>query len=397
MVFLIFFVLTLFCSDIALADCKLDVTVESDERVIIEIVETEDPIPDPLPDPDPQPESSVWIQGYYVGYQRRLYPVNEVDFEKISHLTVGRIIPKADGYLYTHFDIDNTNGPIMAKALSARAKQHGRKILLMVGGDGTHSGFYGATRNNFDRFVTQLLNTMDELGYDGLDLDWEPINQEDKPLIINLVKALREKRPNILLTFPTFWRNSNFPNSFDVEFFSSLASHVDKINIMTYYMSGPWSGWRSWHSSPLFGEKDNTPTSVDSSVNTYLRGVPNSKLGIGLGFFGMCWQGVTGPNQDGGRVVASDNVMSFANVFSQYYSKNRYQWDDIAKVPYLSSSTPFGPRNCNFVSIDDPRSIAEKANYIRDKKLGGAIIWTVNQGYLNGTNPLLDAFYDALR
>jgi len=387
-----------------LAGAKLEITHENDKVIIQAIDECPDvptPNPDPTPDPNPNPDpTDKWIQAYYVGYQRGIYPVEAVDFSRITHLTVGRIVPRPDGNITTNFDINDRDGPAMARALEARAHTAGRKALLMVGGDGAHSGFYGATANNFERFVSELLRIKNWLNYDGLDLDWEPINQEDKPLLLKLARELKRRDPNILLTVPIPWVNNNFAQNLDGEFYTNLASIVDRISIMSYHMTGPWGGWYSWHTSALTGEKANTPTSISSSVKAYLaKDVPPGKLQIGVAFYGLCWQGVTGPNlpASNGRIVASDNVISFANVVRDYYNENLYLYDEAAQMPYLSSSNGIGPRRCNFLSIDDPVSIRDKGEFIKENNLGGAIIWTVNQGYVNGGNPLLEALSDGVK
>ena len=51
---------------------------------------------------------------------------------------------------------------------------------------------------------------------------------------------------------------------------------------------------------------------------------------------------------------------------------------------------------CGFVSYEDPRSIAERAAYVKEKGLGGAIVWSIDQGYLpraaeGERDPLMDA------
>jgi hypothetical protein len=59
-----------------------------------------------------------------------------------------------------------------------------------------------------------------------------------------------------------------------------------------------------------------------------------------------------------------------------------YHWDDLAKVPYLTGNGSLH----TFVSFDDERSIAEKARYIVDNDLRGAIIWEITGDYIE-TSP----------
>jgi chitinase len=359
----------------------------------------------PPPPPPPPPPTGRWLSGYYVGYQRSLYPESQVDFSLLTHIFVGRIIPTTSGGVLKHFDIDNTNGPIMARNLSTRAHQAGRKAVLMLGGAGEHAGFVGAaSAANRATFVANLISTMDSLGYDGIDVDWEPINTEDRAPLLALLQDLRAARPNMILTIPVGWVNSNFPSSVD-SWYATVAGVVDQMNLMTYDMAGPYSGWVTWHSSALLDNQPNHPSSIASSAQAYRNvGVAASKLGIGIGFYGTCWRGATGPRQtigSGVTLVASDNTMSYANIMSLYYETAARRWDDLAKVPYLTFTTPKGPSQCNYVSYDDEQSIAEKGAHVKANGLGGAIIWTIGQGHLpnapaGSQDPVLKAAYNAI-
>ena len=340
-------------------------------------------------------EPARWVAGYHVGYERDLYPVGEIDFSAITHLMVGRIEPLAAGAVSTHFDIDDDNGPIWAHSAVDAAHAAGRKAVLMVGGAGEIDGWRDAA-NAAHRatFVANLLEVVDDYGFDGLDLDWEPLEDFDRPDFVALASALRSARPGLLLTVPVGWINANFATP--DPFWGEIAPLFDRIHIMSYGMAGPW-GWETWHGAALYGETGITPSSVSSSVDYYLAsGVPRNQLGIGLGFYGNCWQGVTGPHQDGGDLTASDGAMSYRNIVEDYFQPGLRQWDALARVPWLGSTTPLGPQACTFVSYDDAEAIMEKGQYVRENGLGGTIIWTIGQGHFpdrpaTQRDPLLDA------
>jgi chitinase len=342
-------------------------------------------------------EPARWVQGYYVGYERTLYPVGEIDFATVTHLMVGRERPLANGTLTHAYDIDDVDGPIWAHSAVNAAHAAGRKAILMVGGageiDGWRNAADAATRPTF---VGNLIADVDAYGYDGLDLDWEPLESFDQADFIALVQALRAARPGLLLTVPLGWVNSNFDETPD-PFLAQIAPLFDRVNIMTYDMAGPWDGWQSWHNSALYGETGNTPSSMSSSVAYFLAsGVPAAKLGFGIAFYGDCWQGVTAPHQSGGSISGSDGTMSYARIMANYYQPALRVWDADARVPYLSSNTPLGSGQCKFISYDDAQSVAEKGTYARAHGLGSAIIWTISQGHLASEpvgmrDPLLEA------
>ncbi|RKG94232.1 glycosyl hydrolase [Corallococcus carmarthensis] len=361
--------------------------------------------------PRPGGAPSNWVMGYWVGYQRDLYPVDSVDMSLLTHVVVGRIRPRIDGTLYTDFDVDAVEGPKMARALAVRAHEAGKKALLMLGGMGEYDGFKSATETLEKRrnFVRNIINTMHELQFDGVDVDWEPIllPQDSAPLLA-LLDDLRAADENIIITVPVGWVNSNFAlGKVDAEFHRQLAARVDQMNVMAYKMSGHWGQWESWHSSALFGESPGHPSSVASSVEAFLKaGVPPQRMGVGVGFFGTCWKGITEPGtpldgRDGISEEQSDNAMSYANIQALYYKPEAYRWDDVAKAPYLSFPTAYGPQACNYISYEDVASVSEKGRWAREKGLGGSIIWTINQGHMPRTlvggtkDPLMQAVHTA--
>lgn len=349
-----------------------------------------------------------WVGGYYVGYERNLYPVADIDFSAITHLMVGRLIPRADGTLARHFDINDAEGPVWAQSAVDAAHAAGRKAVLMIGGAGEVAGWRDAADNaTRATFVANLLDAVDDFGADGLDIDWEPLETQDHADVLALLQALRTARPNLLLTMPVMWVNSNFQwnprPAGEVAFLASAAPLLDQVNVMSYEMAAAYEGWYSWFASPLHGEAPNTPSSVSSSVDYYLgAGVPAAKLGVGMGFYGNCFRGVSQPRVavTPANFVASDGAMSYRAIRSTYLPAMNYTFDNAAQAPWLGSAAQVGPQQCTLVTFEDAASIAAKGAYAAGEGLGGAIIWTIAQGHVptlpaGQRDPLLDAVREA--
>jgi chitinase len=352
--------------------------------------------------------TNLWVSGYYVGYLD--YPVSEIDFSGITHLMIGPIQVKPDTTLEVSMYAPNNSGPQLARQAVQAAHAKGKKAIAFIGGQDTGPDWkVASTGANRAKFVANLKKLMTDYGLDGLDLDWEPVAETDKPALLALVKDLRKALPNALLTLPAGASlNTNFPE--DLSIYAQLAPYLNQLNLMTYGMVGgyadgtPYEGWLSWHSSPLYNPRNNeywrTPTSINDAVLAYSRaGVPLKKLGIGIGFYGGCWTGpVTGPRQEpkGSRFAAGDNDMSYSNIMRDYYTSSAERWDGGAKASYLSFSEPRGPKSCTFISYENPSSIKVKGNYVKAKGLGGVILWNINEGYIatqaaGQKNPLLVA------
>lgn len=340
--------------------------------------------------------------GYYPGYQRNDMPPDQIPFDRITHLAVGAALPQADGSLDTTFYISESQGAALASDLSARAHTAGRKSILMVGGAGTHDGFVGAASDAYRAtFVANLVSYAQGHGFDGIDLDWEPLPSEDLPAFDVLAKALRAAWPTGILTVPVGIVNANW-ESVDASW-GAIASSFDQINIMSYSMAGAWDGWQSWHHTAIDGASATTPTSIKTSVDAWLAaGVSASKLGIGAGFYGLCYTSpVTGPRQDlgGATAIANDNELAYRKLLDSYYAAASRKWDDAAKAPYLSFSAPTGPLSCTYLSYTDEESLAAEAAYVHARDLGGVIVWTINEGHLASgadRDPLLTALWSGL-
>ena len=326
-----------------------------------------------------------WVMGYYAGYERDAYPVAAIEWSGLTHLAVAFYLPRADGTLDESLFIDATSGPALARALVAAAHANGRKAIASIGGAGMHAQWVGATSSGTRAaFIGNLRKLVADYGYDGLDLDWEPVDPADAGAVLAFVQALRAAMPAATLTMPTGYINANAPD--DLSLYSKLAPLLDQINLMTYGMAGAYTGWKSWHSSALHQQDPATPTSVESSVKAYLAaGVPAAKIGVGAGFYGLCYSPpVSAPMQALGAstIVADDGTMSFAHITTSYLTPQARHYDVAAAAPYLSFASATGPQGCGFVSYEDEQSLADKGAYVKAQGLGGAIVWTVNQGYL---------------
>lgn len=335
--------------------------------------------------------------GYYAMWESNAYPVSAIEWSGMTQIAVSFYKPAKQAPLSILGGSAAT-----AKQIVDAAHGAGVKAIASIGGADSEADFKAATSAaNIDGFVSALVGLIDSPGYDGIDIDWEPLAPSDHAAVIQIANKVRAARPNALMTIPVGYQNANFPD--DLSGYAGIAQVYDQLNVMSYGMSGAWSGWKSWHSSPLFHQEASTPVSIDSTLKLYAAaGVPKAKLGLGIGFYGLCYTPpVTGPAQalQGSSIAASDGTMSYAHIMGQYYDANARKWDAQAKAPYLTFATGHAPDGCSFISYDDAESIAEKGSYLKSQGYGGVIIWEINEGYLASAalkNPLLTAVHDSI-
>jgi chitinase len=343
--------------------------------------------------------SGAWSMGYYASWNPEQYPISEIEWSGLTQIAMAFYLPKPDSSMTLA-----GGNPQLATDLIAAAHLHGVKAIASIGGADSQSGFQQATASgSVATFAANLVSLLTTTGYDGIDIDWEPMDKTDEPAVIDIANRIRKAKPGALMTIPIGAINVNL--GADLSGFPAIAAVYDQLNIMSYGMAGAWSGWKSWHSSALYHTDSATPMSIDSTVKLYLAAsVPAAKLGIGIGFYGLCYSSpVTAPDQalNGATLVASDGAISYAKIMTSYYSASARQWDALARVPYLSFASPHAPDGCTYISYDDEQSIAEKGAYVKAKGLGGVIQWELNEGYLSSAaagqrNPLLSAIRDSV-
>jgi chitinase len=350
--------------------------------------------------------SQAWVMGYYAVWDEPanggFYPLSAIDWGALTHVATAFYLPDGNGGLGSgSFDAAT------AAQIIATAHTHGKKAIASIGGSDSGASFEGSTQSNLSKFVTSLEGLI-SMGYDGLDIDWEGGNlsvTQDQTLEQSLITAIRAASPGILLTMTAGSENENLLD--DLSFYGTVAPQLDRLNLMTYGMSGAWQGWQSWHSSPLHWNKSSsTPTGIDSSVAHYLAThIPASKLSVGAGFYGECYTSpVSAPGQSLGasQVTASDGSMAYRNIMASYYSQSAYHYDSAAEAPYLSLSAS-NPEKCTYVSYEDATSLTAKGAWVKAQGLGGVIIWTISEGYMSSgasvatQNPLLEALSAAIR
>jgi chitinase len=344
------------------------------------------------------------MQGNQWSYHLR--PEN-IDYTAMTHLIHFSMGPNPDGTV--NIEVNGLTAENSAAVIrSARAA--GVKVLVCVGGWNSEQGFSRATAPaNRERFINSLLDVVRTRGYDGVDLDWEPLSRQYVDQYASFIEemrvAMRNLNPELLLTVAC---NSS------PEMYARVAPLLDQINLMTYDYAGAWPGWFTWHNAAIydggarFTSNGAAPPSVHAEVEEFVAaGVPRSKIGIGIDFYGYVWNGgtgtrtggVTAPRQDWKSPPWVKDNVPYYQIMSTHYKPDVYRWDSTAQAAYLSIDMP-GSESDRFVSYDDETACRKKMEYVRQQKLGGVIIWELGGGWQPGASQpdrLLKAVGEARR
>jgi chitinase len=345
--------------------------------------------PSRTPTAPPPSTTGRRVVGYFPLWVRNSgYGEQDVDFSVVTHVAHFSVSPMADGRIQVP-----TWGPFPDPALVNRAHAVGARVVLAVGGAHAEAtdGFAGMTASPSTRqtFVGDLLSLVNTHGYDGVDLDWEfPATAAQRDNYTALVRQLRAALGPARSLSVAAPASDWFGQWLDVP---AMVPYLDWIGDMTYDMHGPsWSG-HSGHNAALYSTAaagalhGGAELSVDSSRAYYLaRGVPATKLLIGLPFYGVRFDGATDINK--ALTNTNGGQMGYADVAGLIGNGWTARRDAAAAVPYLVRSSGSG-----VISYDDAASIAAKCSFMGAQGLGGAIIWHVGQDRLSSGQPLLDA------
>jgi len=356
--------------------------------------------------PDGGPPADIWVTAYLASWN--LYvepggnwgnlPPDQIDFTAFSHLIFFALGVESDGALSGIGDWQNFNSDRL-NAIIPLAHSAGKPILFSVGGAGNHDTFAAAIAGGATRaaLVDNLISILTTWGFDGIDLDLEPINSGDEANFQALVNALSTRLAS--LTTPLLDRPLLTAAVGPASAFAPVHDKFDQINLMTYDMSGAWDGWVTWYNAPIYNGGWTFPSTsgplpcADLMVDEFVSaGIPASKLGIGIDFYGYVWRGgggavnggVTGPRQ-GWTTAPSVVSLSYHEIMFTYFSSGVYHWDDVAKAAYLSTDEALN-QNDRFISLDDENTAAAKVTYVRQKEIGGMIIWELAGGYRSDQN-----------
>lgn len=282
------------------------------------------------------------------------------------------------------------------------------QVLLSVGGWLGSGGFSDAalTPESRDSLIQSAIELIERFHIDGLDIDWEypgqtgagnRFREEDKRNYTMLLAGLRKRfdqeerelKTPLVLTIAA-GASDDFLAHTEI---ARVARSVDAINLMAYDYYEPGSEPITGNHAPLYMDPaDPRKVSADISVRHFeSAGVPPRKIILGVPFYGHIWGHVAPVNH--GLFQAGSPV---PNVFVRYkdivtnilpQGFTRY-WDASASVPYL-----YNADKQQFVSYEDPESLALKCAYVQHQHLAGVMFWEYGA---DASGALLDTIDRAL-
>ena len=284
-----------------------------------------------------------------------------------------------------------------APGLIKSCKDNGVKLMASIGGWSMckHFSEMAGDPAKKQKFLDNCKKLI-AMGFDGIDIDWEypgPFGgmnftgaEADYVKFTELMRDIRTAIGQDKLLTAAF---SCSPNKLEGFEWTKLDLYMDYYNIMSYDMDGGWSA-NAGHNSPLYASDGKLSWNHTFTYLTKTKGILPEKINMGVGFYGR------GVVTSGQAVLGAQTVKSYRNVnpdgpittaadfthwgafdgtpnyafIKQNESGWAYNWDDYAKVPYMTKEN-------YFLSYDDETSVQHKADYVVDNNIGGVIVWHV--------------------
>jgi chitinase len=333
------------------------------------------------------------LVGYYPEWAKDNtppYTAEQIPYSKLTHIEHAFVLlaPGADGNLVIP-------SKMIERDLIPKAHAAGVKVLVSIGGgdgiEGPRFNKMSASETTRQNFVNNVVELLAKDGYDGVDIDWEVPNTENRADCTLLMQELRTALPSPwLISMAVTADPQNYGTGLDIP---ALAPLVDFFNVMTYDYYGTWSGATGLGSPLLQDPADpeqagSVKTSMD--LYEYKYGVPLSQLDIGTPFYGYEWDGIDT------NWTACASCASYSWNYGTYIKQRIGQqgwatnYDSAARAPYLTNTSIPG-----FITYDGVGSTKRKVEYVKNRGFGGVFMWELSADYDGHSQDLLDAMYEA--
>lgn len=269
------------------------------------------------------------------------------------------------------------------------------KTLLSIGGWTYSTNFAAAASTAATRatFASTAVTFVKDMGFDGIDIDWEyPADDTQAANFVLLLAAVR----SALDTYSAQYANNYHflitiaapagPTNYNILHMPQMNQYLDAWHLMAYDYAGSWSTY-SGHDANLYpssSSPNSTPFSTSKAITDYIaKGVPASKIVMGVPLYGRSFEGTAGLGQTYSGVgqgsweagVWDYKALPKAGATATYdsASSGTYSYDSAAQ---------------ELISYDDPAQAKVKAAYIKSQGLGGAMYWETS-GDKTGSDSLI--------
>jgi chitinase len=328
-------------------------------------------------------EGKPIVLGYYPSWPTGTNPA-AIRYELFTHLCHAFVEATTEGLV-------RVSGNLPSRELVDQAHTADVKVLVSVGGadSGTYLGDVATDALRRRRFVHELVNLVENSGYDGVDLDWEfPRTAAERDALTTLARELRRALGGGKLLVSA---QSGTPWGARFVDGEALRSVLDWVAVMTYDAHGPWSA-HAGHNAPMRRPAGDEVACTSNTVEAQMQrwqewgGWPAGRLLVGIPCYGRGFPVPLHARLPKARGRYRWEYVAFRDIGRLLAEDWKIHWDNEAQVPWLES-----PDGTQCFSYDDRESAKRKGEWARRHGYGGIFFWEISQDVVGGRNGIVES------
>ncbi|OGM39528.1 hypothetical protein ABOM_012089 [Aspergillus bombycis] len=345
------------------------------------------------------------VVGYYEGWSTRracnqFWP-EQIPLGVYSHINFA--FATIDPETYEVLPADEADAPLYERLTTLKQYDPDLKVMIALGGwtfndpgpTATIFSDIAASEEKQKKFFKSLVSFMSTHDFDGVDLDWEYPEADDRngkpadygnfPKFLANLKSTLDKTPGrneLSITLPaSYW----YLQHFDLK---KLGKHVSFFNIMTYDMHGTWDRGNKWTGEYLNAHTN--LTEIKNSLDLLWRNdVKAEQVVMGLAFYGRAYTVASPSCVEPGCLYLSGSVKADCSYETGILLNSEIvgtmTTKSLSPKLYKDAAVKVTHWDNQWVSYDDKDTFKMKADFAREQCLGGVMVWAISHDTKNAT------------
>lgn len=244
-------------------------------------------------------------------------------------------------------------------------------VVTNIGSDGGFSSELASVILNNPEvqatFINNIITTMNEKNYMGIDVDFEYLFPEDREAYIqfltNLKYSLAGTGKTLSVAVAPKYRDNQEGILYEAHDYQAIGEIADRVIIMTYE-------WGYVYGEPM---AISPLSEVEAVISYAVTRIPSEKILMGMPNYAYDW---VIPFVEGTSATTITNTraleIALENGSTIYFDSN-------AQAPFFNYTDANG--NTRVVWFDDARSIDARLDLVEKYNLAGVSYWTINNFY----------------